>query len=37
VVVVFGLRFLFSMHDGGGGVDVGVGVIHGFDGVHEPV
>ena len=37
VVVVFGLRFTFSMHDDGGGVDMGVGVIHGLVGVHEPV
>ena len=25
------------MHDDGGGVDVGVGIIHGLVGVHEPV
>ena len=37
MAVVFSLRFTFSVHDGGGGVDVGVGIIHGLVGVHEPV
>jgi len=37
VVIVFGLHFTFSMHDGGGDLDVGVGVIHGLIGVHEVV
>ena len=37
VVIVFGLRFTFTMHDGGGGVDVGVRVIHGLVSVHELV
>jgi len=37
VVIVFGLRFTFSMHDDGGGLDVGVGVIYDLVGVHEVV
>ena len=37
-LIISGLRFMFSMYDGDGGVlDEGVGVMQGLGGVHELV